>query len=92
MKKKKKDEGFFDEDDLKDCRRFIAGLVAGLFTTVLVLAFVVFAKRIFLLGGAASFTLVQQLQRIQVLFVDATVRWGKEFQTKIACIFEELYE
>lgn len=92
MKKKKKDEGFFDEDDLKDCRRFIAGLVAGLFTTVLLLAFVVFAQRIFQLGGAASFTFVQHLQRIQVLVVDTTVRWGKEFQSKIACIFEELYE
>lgn len=92
MKKKKKDEGFFDEDDLKDCRRFIAGLVAGLFTAVLVLAFVVFAKRIFQLGGVASFTLVEHLQRIQVLVVDTTVRWGKEFQSKVAYIFEDLYE
>lgn len=90
MKKKKKDEGFFDEDDLKDCRRFISGLVAGLITTVLLLGFVVCANRILQLGDASSLTLMQHLRRIQVLVVDTTARWSQEFQSKLAFMLEEL--
>lgn len=89
--KKKKNEEAMEEEDLMDWRRFFSGMVAGILTTLLLLAFVVFARRIFQLGGIASFALMQRLQRIQGILVDTTIRWGKEFQSKVACIFEELY-
>lgn len=44
---KKKNDLFLPEEDLADRRRFFSGLVAGLITTVLVLAFFVFARRLF---------------------------------------------
>jgi len=89
MKPKKKKQLSLPEEDLIDWRRFFSGLVAGLITTILVLAVVVFAKQIFQLGGAASSAVMQHLQRIQVLLVDTTVRWEREFQNKLECIFGE---
>lgn len=44
---KKKNDLFLPEEDLADRWRFFSGLVAGLVTTVVVLAFFLFAQRLF---------------------------------------------